>query len=93
VLAIARQIGPKIAFAASNLKERAAAQGTLVLDITLKRDGRLVEAHVSHSSEEPEIDKGVLNAARLAAPYPPVPAEFRGETVTVVVPIYFAKRT
>lgn len=51
--------------------------GTLILNATLDRAGRVVEMQISVSSGSKILDKAALNIVKLAAPYEPLPKEIR----------------
>ena len=61
--------------------------GTVVLRIVIARDGRLLEAGIARSSGVAALDKGMLDALRAAAPYPPLPAELPGDHIVFTQPI------
>lgn len=47
----------------------------------LDRQGNLLEFKVIQSSGEPLFDQSIERAIRLAAPYPPLPYQYRGQTL------------
>lgn len=51
--------------------------GTLILNATLDRAGRVVEMQISVSSGSRILDDAALRIVKLAAPYPPLPKEIR----------------
>jgi protein TonB len=61
--------------------------GTVVIRAIIARDGRLLESDIAHSSGVPALDKGMLEALRAAAPYPPLPAEIPGDRIVFTQPI------
>jgi protein TonB len=61
--------------------------GTVVIRAIIARDGRLLEADIARSSGVPALDKGMLEALRAAAPYPPLPAEIPGDRIVFTQPI------
>ena len=61
--------------------------GTVVVRAVIARDGRLLEAGIARSSGVPALDKGMLEALRAAAPYPPLPAEIPGDRIVFTQPI------
>jgi periplasmic protein TonB len=69
----------------------AAPQGMVVTQLTLARDGRLLDVALARSSGYPELDRGVLDAVRQASPFPPLPADVAGPTVSLTVPIGFSR--
>ena len=66
--------------------------GTVVLRLTIARDGRLVDVGVSRSSGLPSLDNVSANMVRQASPYPPLPDDISGAQHTFTLPLYF-KRT
>jgi len=50
------------------------AEGKVVLEISIKPDGRLEGIHIAESSGFKELDRAARMAARFASPYPPPPA-------------------
>lgn len=65
--------------------------GTVVLRLTIARDGRLVEVGVSRSSGLPTLDNVSTNMVRQAAPYPPLPDDISGTQHTFILPLYFKR--
>jgi len=65
--------------------------GTVVLRLTIARDGRLVDVGVSRSSGLPSLDNVSTNMVRQAAPYPPLPDDISGAQHTFVLPLYFKR--
>jgi len=61
--------------------------GTVVLRAVISRDGRLLESGIVKSSGVAALDKGLLEALRAAAPYPPLPAEIPGDRIVFTQPI------
>lgn len=53
--------------------------GTLILNATLDRAGRVVEIQVSTSSGSKILDDGAIKIVKLAAPYEPLPAKIRAK--------------
>lgn len=65
--------------------------GTVVLRLTIARDGRLVDVGLSRSSGLASLDGVSLNMIRQAAPYPPLPPDFTGAQHTFTLPLYFKR--
>jgi len=61
--------------------------GTVVIRAIIARDGRLLESGIVHSSGVAALDKGMLEALRAAAPYPPLPPEIPGDRIVFTQPI------
>ena len=56
---------------------RLSLSGTLILNATLDRAGRVVEMQIDVSSGSRVLDKAALRIVKLAAPYEPLPAGIR----------------
>lgn len=61
--------------------------GTVVVRMVIARDGRLLEVGIARSSGIPALDKGMVEALRAAAPYPPLPAILPGDHIVFTQPI------
>lgn len=64
-----------------NLRQRGEG-GTLVLRISIARDGRLLDVTIAQSSGVMALDRGMVEAIRAASPYAPLPAEISGDRFT-----------
>jgi TonB family protein len=79
------QVATKISqyrYHASQANER----GTVVLRLVMARDGRLLDVSVARSSGVLTLDRGLLEAARAAAPYAPFPGGLPGAERAFVLP-------
>lgn len=56
---------------------RRSLSGTLILNATLDRAGRVVEMEITVSSGNRTLDSAALRIVKLAAPYQPLPSEVR----------------
>jgi TonB family protein len=65
--------------------------GSLVLRITIARDGRLVDVGLSRSSGLPSLDNVSLNLVRQAGPYKPLPDDIAGAQHTFILPLNFKR--
>ena len=65
--------------------------GSLVLRITIARDGRLVDVGLSRSSGLPSLDNVSLNMVRQAGPYNPLPDDIPGGQHTFILPLNFKR--
>jgi periplasmic protein TonB len=54
--------------------------GTLQMTVIIDREGNLVDAVVDRSSGSPVLDRAARRIVKLAAPYPPFPAEIARDT-------------
>lgn len=61
-------------------------QGTVVLRLVISRDGRLLDVSIARSSGILNLDRGLIEAARAAAPYAPLPSVISGPQVAVTLP-------
>ncbi len=55
----------------------------VVLLFRIAKDGRLLSARVFKSSGLPNADKAALHAVELTAPFRPLPAAFRGQSIDI----------
>jgi len=60
--------------------------GSPVIEVTLRRDGRLQAARIQRSSGHAEIDAAALQILRLASPFDPFPAELARDYRTLRFP-------
>ncbi len=79
---------------ASNWRNPVVSDATLVCTIYFQviRSGRLVELRVETSSGIPTFDQACLQAVERAAPFPPLPREFRDEIIGITLPFKYAPR-
>ena len=68
-----------------------AEAGTVVLRITIARDGRLMAVGLSRSSVSATLDNFTLNMVRQAAPYSPLPDDIPGSQHTFILPLSFRR--
>jgi TonB family protein len=61
--------------------------GTVVVRMMIARDGRLLESGIVKPSGIAALDRGMLEALRAAAPYPPLPTELPGDHIVFTQPI------
>ena len=55
----------------------------VVLLFRIARDGRLLSCSVFKSSGLPSADKAAINAVQLTAPFKPLPADFKGQSIDI----------
>ncbi len=55
----------------------------VILLFSIARDGRLLNVSVHRSSGLPAADKAAIDAVKLTAPFRPLPAEFKGNSVDI----------
>ncbi len=58
-------------------------QGSLFLNFTINRDGTVSGVRLEKSSGYPMLDDAAVTAIRLAAPFPPFPADFTVEDISI----------
>lgn len=56
---------------------------TVVLLFKIARDGRLISSRVHRSSGLPSADQAALKAVELTAPFRPLPADFKGQSIDI----------
>ena len=61
-------------------------QGTAVLRLVISRDGNLIDVSVAQSSGVVNLDRGLIEAARSAAPFAPLPSGLSGPQIAFTVP-------
>ncbi len=62
-------------------------QGTVVVRLVIARDGRLLDASIARSSGIINLDTGLLEAVRAAAPYAPFPEGIPGTQQAFILPL------
>lgn len=55
----------------------------VVLLFKIAKDGRLLSCSVFKSSGLPNADKAAINAVHLAAPFRPLPLEYKGASIDI----------
>lgn len=63
-------------------------EGIVTLKFTIGQDGYLKDIFVAESSGYPSLDEGAVAAVKGASPYP-LPEDYEGEDVELVVPLEF----
>ena len=66
-------------------------QGVAQVFFSFDRQGRVLESRVVRSSGASALDEEALALLRRAQPFPPPPPEFPGDSVTLILPLRFAK--
>jgi protein TonB len=66
-------------------------EGLVVTQLTIARDGRLLDAAISRSSGSKTLDAAVLEVIRAEAPYAPLPNDVLGDRHTFVVPFNYRR--
>lgn len=68
------------------------AQGTATVRFAITRGGQLISASLSGGSGDAELDQEATALVRRIGSFPPPPAEIKGSTVTLNVPLRFNMR-
>ena len=64
-------------------------QGTVILQLTLDRAGKVLSMVEQQSSRHRLLNNAAQKAVRKTAPYPEIPAELTGDEVTIDIPFKF----
>ncbi len=64
-------------------------QGSVMLQLDLAADGRLLDVRVVSSSGHEVLDRQAQDMVRAAVPFPPLPATLAGRPLTVDIPVVF----
>lgn len=67
-------------------------QGHLVIQFAVTRAGEVVDLAVVQSSGKAMFDQAALDMVRRAAPFPPLPADYEGNTMPFTTPVRFIVR-
>ncbi|MDK2797537.1 MAG: periplasmic protein TonB [Tepidiphilus sp.] len=59
--------------------------GSLLMSVSIRADGELIDAHIERSSGQPVLDEAALRIVRLGSPYAPFPPEIRADTDVIVI--------
>jgi TonB family protein len=65
-------------------------EGSVLLGITVARDGSLVASEISKSSGSTILDTGAQEMLQEAQPFPALPSTIHGATYSVQVPVHFS---
>ncbi len=85
------QLAQKLSQHQQFIRNATAEAGTVVLRITIARDGRLMAVGLSRSSGSATLDNFTLNMVRQAAPYSPLPDDITGSQHTFILPLNFRR--
>lgn len=64
-------------------------RGLVVTRVTLSRDGRLLDVSLAKSSGSPNLDRGIMEAIRRAAPFAPLPADIARDPYVFILPVNY----
>lgn len=64
-------------------------EGVVMIGFKFTRDGKVLDAWIEKSSGYPLLDKAALRMIHDASPLPKVPARYKGDTLTLVMPERF----
>lgn len=59
--------------------------GSLLMSVSIRADGEVIDAHIERSSGQPVFDEAALRIVRLGSPYAPFPPEIRADTDVIVI--------
>ena len=65
--------------------------GSVVVRLTIARDGTLIDVSMFKSSGLPALDATALNMIRQASPYPPFPPDITGTRQNFLLPLQFRR--
>ncbi len=79
---------------AVNWKNPVVYDGTLICTIYFQiiKSGRIIELRIERSSGIPEFDESCMRAVSGAAPFPPLPRQFRDEIIGLTLPFKHSPR-
>ena len=79
---------------AVNWKNPIVYDGTLICTIYFQviKSGRIIELRIEKSSGIPEFDESCMRAVSGAAPFPPLPRQFRDEIIGLTLPFKHSPR-
>jgi protein TonB len=64
-------------------------QGSVVVALTLDRNGRLLESHIFTSSGSDILDEAALGTVRRSQPFPPFPSDYPKERADFRLPLRY----
>jgi protein TonB len=64
-------------------------RGLVVTRVTLARDGRLLDVSLAKSSGSTNLDRGIMEAIRRAAPFAPLPADIARDPYVFILPVNY----
>lgn len=70
--------------------KKAKTEGTVELQFTIDRSGRLVASAVKRSSGHPELDRAALEMLANASPLPPIPAFLDRSALSLSIPVEYS---
>ena len=73
------------------VKNVSTESGSVVVRLTIARDGTLIDVSMFKSSGLPALDATALNRIRQASPYPPFPPDITGTRQNFLLPLQFRR--
>jgi protein TonB len=70
--------------------KKARIEGTVVLQFSVDRRGRLLAARVQRSSGQPELDQAALEMIAAADPLPAIPAAMNRDELALAIPVEYS---
>jgi protein TonB len=70
--------------------KKAKVEGTVVLEFTIDRDGRLCASSVQRSSGSPELDRAALDMLARADPLPAIPDFMNRDELALAIPVEYS---
>jgi protein TonB len=65
-------------------------EGKVIVGFTLRRDGTVLDAWIVRSSGVAILDRAALAMLHDASPVPPVPARYKGDELTLAMPVDYS---
>ena len=72
--------------------KREKLSGSLTIAFTIGADGHLLDVRMLHSSGHPVLDREALRALRSAAPFPPLPGDWKLDKLHTAVTFEYIRQ-
>lgn len=70
--------------------KKARIEGTVVVEFTIDRDGRLLASNVKRGSGYPELDRAAMDMLTRANPLPAIPAFMNRDELALAIPVEYS---